>query len=148
MTYTYDNNDQVFKGDAGPLIGLMIWPQTDNAKNYLTLSGLRRQLTSLQPNFEPDNPYFNVNKNTINSKNNRIIANVGITLTPVSWGNLKTNIGTDNYTNSNLVLRNPESVVGAAYNGLLDLADLIQRNFSAQTLLLKYDQDGFTVSTR
>src|SRR6266513_556433 len=135
MAYTYDNNDQVYKGDLGPLIGLMVWPQTDDAKNFLTPAGTRRKVTSLGAASEEDNPYFNVAKNQINSKNNRIIANVGLTLTPVSWGNLKTNIGTDSYTNSNLLLRNPESVVGAAYNGLLDLADLIQRNVNAQTLL-------------
>src|SRR5438105_4444485 len=100
-------------------------------------AGTRRRLLAgiLSASTEVDDPYFNVAKNQINSKNNRIIANVGITLTPVSWANLKTNIGTDAYTNSNLLLRNPESVVGAAYNGLLDLADLIQKNTNVQTLL-------------
>ena len=146
MAYTYANNDQVYKGDLGPLMALMLWPQTDDAKNFLTPAGTRRTITgntglcptcsaSLLSSSELDNPYFNVAKNQINSKNNRIIANVGITLTPVSWGNIKTNIGTDSYTNTNLLLRNPESVVGAAFNGLLDLADLVQRNTNAQTLL-------------
>jgi TonB-linked SusC/RagA family outer membrane protein len=135
MAYTYANNDQVYKGDIGPLIGLMLWPQTDDAKDYLTPSGVRRRLTILSASNEVDNPYFNVAKNQINAKNNRIIANVGITLTPVSWGSLKTNIGTDSYTNTNLILRNPESAVGAAFGGLLDLADLIQRNVNAQTVL-------------
>src|SRR6202521_3115077 len=116
-------------------MGLMTWPQADDATNFLTPAGTRRKLTTLSSSTEVDNPYFNVAKNQINSKNNRIIANVGITLTPVSWGNLKTNIGTDAYTNSNLLLRNPESVVGASFNGLLDLADLIQKNTSVQTLL-------------
>ncbi|MFL5595329.1 MAG: SusC/RagA family TonB-linked outer membrane protein [Gemmatimonadaceae bacterium] len=135
MAYTYSTNNQVYKGEIGPLMGLMTWPQTDDAKNYLTPAGFRRRLTTLSASTEVDNPYFNVAKNQINSKNNRIIANVGITLTPVSWGNLKTNIGTDAYTNSNLLLRNPESVVGANFNGLLDLADLIQKNTNVQTLL-------------
>jgi len=135
MAYTYSTNNQVYKGEIGPLMGLMTWPQTDDAKNFLTPAGTRRRLTTLSAATEVDNPYFNVAKNQINSKNNRIIANVGITLTPVSWGNLKTNIGTDAYTNSNLLLRNPESVVGANFNGLLDLADLIQKNTNVQTLL-------------
>ena len=137
MAYTYSTNDQVYKGEIGPLMGLMTWPQTDNAKDFLTAAGTRRRLLAgiLSASTEVDDPYFNVAKNQINSKNNRIIANVGITLTPVSWANLKTNIGTDAYTNSNLLLRNPESVVGAAYNGLLDLADLIQKNTNVQTLL-------------
>jgi len=136
MGYAYSTNDQVYKGEIGPLMGLFTWPQTDDASNYLTPAGTRRKLVStLGAGTEVDNPFFNVYKNNINSKNSRIIANVGITLTPVSWGNLKTNIGTDAYTNSNLILRNPESVVGANFNGLLDLADIIQRNTSVQTIL-------------
>ncbi|MDQ6770113.1 MAG: SusC/RagA family TonB-linked outer membrane protein [Gemmatimonadota bacterium] len=135
MAYTYANNDQVYKGDIGPLIGLLLWPQTDNAQDYLTPAGVRRRLTQLAASSEVDNPFFNVDKNKINSKNNRILTNVGITLTPFSWGNLKTNIGTDSYTNQNLIVRNPESAAGASLNGVLDLADLIQRNLNVQTLL-------------
>lgn len=159
MGYTYSTNNQVYKGEIGPLMGLMTWPQTDDATVYLTPAGTRRRLVSigstlpgvstLAAGTEVDNPYFNVNKNQINSKNNRIIANVGLTLTPVSWGNLKSNIGTDAYTNTNLILRNPESVVGANFNGLLDLADLIQRNTSIQTILNFNDHplsNSFSVS--
>ena len=150
MAYTYSNNNQVYKGEIGPLMGLFTWPQTDDAQNFLTPAGSRRKLVStLGAGTEVDNPYFNVYKNDIESKNSRIIANVGLTLTPVSWGNLKSNIGTDVYTNSNLLLRNPESVVGANFNGLLDLADVIQRNTSIQTLLNFNEHplgNSFTVS--
>jgi len=135
MVYSYTSNDQVYKGDIGPLMGLMLWPQNDNAKDYLTPAGTRRRLTSLAASTELDNPYFNVNKNAINSKTNRIMANVGFVLTPVSWGSLKTNIGTDNYTNQNLILRNPESAAGFSSGGILDLADVITRNITAQTYL-------------
>lgn len=137
MAYTSATNNQVYKGDLGPLIGLMLWPQTDDAKNYLTPSGVRRRVTTgtTSASAELDNPYFNVNKNKINSKNSRILANVGITLTPVSWGSLKTNIGTDSYTNQNLVLRHPESFAGFSSNGILDLADLITRNINVQNVL-------------
>jgi hypothetical protein len=135
MAYTYDNNDQVYKGDIGPLIGLLLWPQNDDAKNYLTLAGTRRLLTTLGAGTEQDNPYFNIAKNKINAKTNRIMSNVGLTFTPVSWGNLKTNIGVDNYTNTNLILRNPDSQVGNAFNGMLELADVLTRNINVQTLL-------------
>ena len=134
MAYTYSNNDQVYKGDIGPLIGLMLWPQTDDAKNFLTPSGVRRRITFQSSSLEVDNPYFNVAKNQVGSKQNRIIANVGITITPFSWGYLKSNIGTDSYTNQNLVLRAPESSLGSTFNGVLDLADVIQRNLTAQTI--------------
>ena len=135
MGYTYANNHQSFKGEGGPLIGLLVWPQTDPAKDYLTPAGQRRRLTTLAQSAEVDNPYFNVNKNQVTSKNNRIIANLGLKLTPFSWGNLKTNIGTDSYTNQNLILRHPESTYGFSNNGIIDTADDITRNLSAQTLL-------------
>src|SRR5437763_9886877 len=145
MTYTYDNNDQVFKGTCGtistcgsllgPLIDLMLWPQTDNAKHYLTTSGLRRRLNTLAASDEPDNPYFNVNKDKINAKTTRVMVNLGLLVTPFSWGSLKTNLGTDAYTNQNLVLRNPESATGFSTNGVLDQADVVTRNLDAQTVL-------------
>src|SRR6266540_5765364 len=135
MAYTYDNNDQVYKGTLGPLIDLMLWPQTDNARDYLTPSGLRRRLTNLQPSSEVDNPYFNVVKNKINAKTNRIMVNLGLLATPFSWGSLKTNLGTDSYTNQNLVLRHPESAAGVSTGGVLDQADVITRNLDAQTVL-------------
>jgi len=145
MAYTYDNNDQVFKGTCGtistcgsglgPLIGLMLWPQTDNAKDYLTPSGLRRRLTSLSASDEPDNPYFNINRNKLNAKTSRIMVNLGLLATPFSWGSLKTNIGSDSYTNQNLVLRHPETAEGLSTNGILDQADVVTRNLDVQTVL-------------
>jgi len=133
MVYSYDTNDQPYKGDNGPLLGLLVWPSTDNASDWLSPAGTRRRLFAAAA--EVDNPYFNVNKNKISSKNNRIIANLGLTFTPFSWGNLKTILGTDSYTNQNLILRHPESAFGITNNGILDVADDITRNLNAQTLL-------------
>ena len=135
MTYTNVSNDQSLKGDDGPLLGLMLWPQTDNAKDYLTAAGTRRRLTGAGASTEIDNPYFSVNKNLNNSKNNRLIANLGLMISPFSWGNLKTNIGTDIYTNENTILRHPESALGYQYNGVLDQAADITHAINAQTLL-------------
>ncbi len=135
MNYTYDTNDQPWKGDDGPLIGLLTWPQTDDAKDYLTLAGTRRRLTLLAASAEIDNPYFNVAKNQITSRNNRLLTNLGLTVAPFSWGYLKTNLGSDSYTNENQILRDPESYLGFANVGILDVAADVTRNLSAQTLL-------------
>jgi TonB-linked SusC/RagA family outer membrane protein len=135
MNYTYANNDQPFKGAGGPLIGLLVWPQTDNASDYLTPAGTRRRLTNLGASSEVDNPYFNVEKNNINSRNNRILANLGFVIAPFSWGNLRSNLGLDSYTNQNQILRHPESAYGVSNNGLIDVANDITRNLNAQTVL-------------
>ena len=143
MVYSYDNNDQVFKGGpatgqtdgaAGPLIGLLLWPQTDNAKDYLTPAGTRRRITSLTSTAEVDNPYFNIEKNKINAKNNRLISNLGVRVTPFSWGSIRTNLGSDTYTNQTLLVRHPESAAGVNTNGILDQANDIVRNLNAQTV--------------
>ncbi|MCC6930752.1 MAG: SusC/RagA family TonB-linked outer membrane protein [Gemmatimonadaceae bacterium] len=135
MQFALADNNQAYKGDNGPLIGLLLWPQTDNAKDWLTPSGNRRRLTTASASAEVDNPYFNVEKNRINAKNTRLVTNLGFIVTPWSWVNVKSNIGMDGYTNENEILRHPESVYGANYNGVLDDANDVVRNLTAQTLV-------------
>ena len=135
MIYAHSLNHQPYKGVSSPLLGLLVWPQTDNAKDYLTTAGTRRRLTTLAASSEYDNPYFNVEKNRIESRTNRLVSNISFTLIPVSWGYLKTNLGVDNYTNQNLILRHPESAAGFTYNGVLDVGDDVTRNINSQTLL-------------
>jgi TonB-linked SusC/RagA family outer membrane protein len=139
MAYTYSNNDQTFKGNTGPLIGLLVWPQTDDATNYLTPSVSRRKLSfpgyPNGQNSDIDNPYFNIAKNKVNSQVNRIVSNFGITVTPFSWMNFKSNIGIDAYTNQNLIVRHPESATGYSRGGFLDVANDITRNLNMQNLL-------------
>jgi TonB-linked SusC/RagA family outer membrane protein len=135
MGYTYANNDSPFKGATGPLLGLLSWPANDNAKDYVSPAGQRRRLTTLSASSEIDNPYFNVNKNKINSKNSRINAGANFILTPFSWGALTSTIGTDAYTNQNLILKHPESAYGANNGGILENWDDITRSLNTQTVL-------------
>lgn len=136
MTYAYAVNNQPFKGSGGPLIGLLLWPQEDDAKSYLTPAGTRRRFTTATDlTSEIENPYFNVNKNKINSINNRITSNFGFTISPVKWVNLKTNIGIDSYNNKNLLLSHPESARGFTKMGIMDIANDNTRNLNMQNLL-------------
>src|SRR5688500_6889249 len=149
MIYAYVNNDQPYKGAIGPLLGLLVWPQADNAKDWLTPAGTRRRLTTLSESAEVDNPYFNVEKNKQNSTNNRYFPNMGLTITPFSWGDVTSNIGADTYTSEHMVLRNPQSAAGFQWSGVIDVADDITRNINAQTLLNLYPRDlgrGFAIS--
>jgi TonB-linked SusC/RagA family outer membrane protein len=149
MMYSYSNNDKAFKGDDSPLISLLVWPDTNNAANWLTPAGTRARITGLAAGTEIDNPYFAVNKNKSNNKTNRIIVNAGFNILPFSWGYLRTNIGTDAYTSQDLILRHPESATGVNSNGILDVNDDITRNISAQTLFHVNDHEivkGLSIS--
>jgi TonB-linked SusC/RagA family outer membrane protein len=141
MMYSYADNNHAYKGDDSPLLGLLAWPDTNNAANWLTPAGTRTRITALSAATEVDNPYFAVNKNKINNKTNRIIVNAGFTILPFSWGYLKGNIGTDAYTSQNLMLRHPESAMSGASNGILDVNDDITRNLNAQTLFHINDRE-------
>ena len=144
LNYSYAVNDQPFKGAGGPLIALLIWPQTDNASDYLTSAGTRRRIFgSLAAGDEIDNPYFNVNKNILGSKNNRIVSNFGLTISPVKWMNIKSNIGIDAYTNQSTIVRHPEAASGFSRNGLLDVANDITRNINIQNLI-NFTQQNIT----
>lgn len=132
--YSYSDNNHPFKGAGGPLLGLLVWPQTDDASVWLTPAGTRRRVNPAASG-EIDNPYFNVNKNQIRGLNSRIILNLGFVLTPFSWGYLRTNLGSDTYTTQTRILRHPESAYGINNNGTIDVANDNTRNLSAQTLL-------------
>jgi TonB-linked SusC/RagA family outer membrane protein len=134
MMYTYAYNNRAFKGDDSPLLGLLVWPDTNDARNYLTAAGTRNRITSLATGAEIDNPYFSVNKNKSNNRTNRVIVNAGFTVLPFSWGSLKTNLGTDAYASQDLMLRHPESALGNSSNGIIDINNDNTRNISAQTL--------------
>lgn len=136
LNYSYALNNQPRNGAGGPLLGLLLWPQEDDAKNFLTPAGTRRRFTTATDlTSEAENPYFSVNKNKVNSINNRITSNFGFTITPAKWINFKSNIGIDAYNNRNLLLSHPESSRGLNRNGILDIANDNTRNINVQNLL-------------
>jgi len=138
LQFSQANNRQSFTGNTGPLIGLLAWPQTDDAQDYLTPAGNRRRKTLLSAAGEVDNPYFNVNKNRNSTKNGRLIANLTLMFTPFSWSSLRTSIGSDNYTNETQIVRHPESAAGSGFaggDGLLNVADDITKNINSVSVL-------------
>lgn len=134
MMYAYEYNNQPYKGDNSPLIGLLAWPDTNNAQTWQTAAGTRARLTSASTGSEVDNPYFTVNKNKLNAKTNRFNLNTAANITPFTWGYLKAQIGADAYTTQNLAVRHPESAQGYNYSGILDVNDDVRRVINAQTI--------------
>jgi TonB-linked SusC/RagA family outer membrane protein len=134
MIYSNADNTQPYKGASSPLIGLLSWPGTDDASDWQTASGQRRRVTQLAAASEQDNPYFALYKNKSETTNNRFFANLGLVVSPVSWGNVKTNVSVDNYANQTLIVRHPESTLGLSNNGIMDEATDVTRNVNAQAL--------------
>ncbi|WP_242916231.1 SusC/RagA family TonB-linked outer membrane protein [Pontibacter liquoris] len=130
FNYTYSDNNSAFKGAGGPLLGLLTWPSTDDASIYLTPTGERRTTTA--GTAEVDNPFFNVNKNTINNVNNRYITNARVTIDPASWLKFVGNVGFDMSTGKITMVRHPESNYGKSRGGIFDQSLDNNRNFNVQ----------------
>jgi len=128
--YTRSDNDQTFRGSGGPLLDLLLWPSTDDASNYLTPGGDRRDYADYSNAVE--NPYFNVNKNIFNSLTDRYKLNTQLTATPLSWLKFVGQIGVDYFTTNNTIVRHPESNTGKDFNGIFDQALVTTRNLTFQ----------------
>jgi TonB-linked SusC/RagA family outer membrane protein len=128
--YTYQDNDQTYRGDGGPLIGLLLWPSNDDASNYLTTGGNRRRFSSGAAEFE--NPYFNVNKNKMGAVTNRYRTNVQLSVDPTDWFKFVGNAGFDFYTTEINLLRHAESNSAGSRGGVIDQATDKTRNVNLQ----------------
>lgn len=148
LNYTYEKNNQVFKGAGGALIGLLTWPSIDDASNYLTSTGLRRSITQAADlTTEPENPYFVVNKNLNEGKTNRLLANVAFNITPAKWFSSRAQVGFDTYSNEITIVRHPQSNYAFSRGGIIDNGVANNRNFNAQLLnTFKYSISDFNAN--
>jgi TonB-linked SusC/RagA family outer membrane protein len=140
MAYTNDKVDRVLKSAGGPMIGLLMWPSRDNAQIYLNPDGTRRKITGASDSYE--NPYFNINKNKMWTKNSRVVSGIALNVIPTDWLKIVGKFGLDIYTEQNFLLRHPESNLSGAYGGLIDDAVGNNRNLSWESYAMLNHQFG------
>lgn len=118
ISYTYSKNDKAFRGAGGFLQNLMLWPQDDDARNWLNPNGTRRKILPGTTG-ELDNPYFDVNKNHSYDKTHRATFNISATYNIASWWDLTARIGTDFYSQYGNYFINPESNNAYTVGGII-----------------------------
>jgi TonB-linked SusC/RagA family outer membrane protein len=103
--YYYNFNRKAFRGTGGYLMNLLLWPQDDDASNYLNVNGARRIVskttnspTGADNPAEANNPYFDVYKNKNFDRVNRVTYNVAFNWDPYHWLNLNLKLGADAYS--------------------------------------------------
>ncbi|WP_410220920.1 SusC/RagA family TonB-linked outer membrane protein [Pedobacter sp.] len=136
LTYSYSKNDKVFKGAGGPLIGLLMWPATDDASNYLTPGGLRRKIfTGISYANEIDNPYFSINKNNLYDINNRVFAATSLVITPIKDLSFTTRVGFDVGTFESMTFQHPESAAAYTRKGALNQVTRTSQNLNINSFV-------------
>lgn len=130
--YTRSDNQQAFRGSGGPLLQLLTWPSTDDASNYLTPGGQRRNYANFVDANDVENAFFNVNKNELSSLTDRYRLNTQLNIDATNWLKFVGQVGVDYFTEKNTIVRHPESNAGRNYGGIFDQAVITNRNLTFQ----------------
>ncbi len=121
ITYIHNTNDKPKRGAGGYLLNLMIWPSTDDVRDYLETDGKKRLLYSLSPNSEIDNPYFNVKFNRGYDVTDRYVATLGINFNPFKWLSISGRFGYDHFESEGWSFFHPlSSILSKATGGQQD----------------------------
>lgn len=94
LSYSATENTKSTKGGAGPLYRSVRWPLTDNMANYMTSDGKMR-LPDLYTDKDLLNPLYALYKNKNFDESDRIMANVGLNLTPSKHTFVRATMGWD-----------------------------------------------------
>ncbi|AKQ47076.1 membrane receptor RagA [Rufibacter radiotolerans] len=128
--YTRADNDKAFTGVNGAFLHLLLWPMDDDASVYLNPDGTRRDYATFANGVE--NPFFNVNKNILNTLTDRYRTNVQMSVKPAAGLRFVLQGGVDYYTEKTTIVRHPESNTGKSYGGLFDQVLSTTRNLTVQ----------------
>lgn len=85
VSYYHTTNDKPKRGAGGYLLNLMIWPSTNDVRDYISDDGGKQTVYAASPNGEIDNPFFNVNYNKGYDQTNRYQATMGVNIKPTEW---------------------------------------------------------------
>lgn len=107
--YSYAENQKALRGAGGFIQSLMLWPVTDDARNYIKPDGLRRRFFDNLAIPEIDNPYWSVNKNKSEDKTYRRNYNFSTNYQVTDWLNLSAKISYDGYDQSGFTYYHPLS---------------------------------------
>src|SRR5215203_537124 len=83
LQYISTKNKKVSKGANSFYLSLLSYPADVDMTNYLNATGSRSKLTTATTEIE--NPLFDVNKNQLDDKGNRVISNLSFVYDPLAW---------------------------------------------------------------
>ena len=110
-SYQYINstNNKPLRSAGGYLLGLYVWPTTNDIRHYTDADGNKVSIFSADPYSEIDNPLYNVQQNVSYDKTTRHIISGGININPLSWLSLSGRFGYDTYSSTGYTFFSPMS---------------------------------------
>ncbi|MEO7294355.1 MAG: SusC/RagA family TonB-linked outer membrane protein [Ginsengibacter sp.] len=121
LSYTHSTNDKPLRGASGYLFNLIVWPVTNDVRNFEDVNENKITLFNANPNLEIDNPFYNVKVNRSYDVTNRYIASLGVNIRPTKWLSIAGRFGYDTYKSDGYTFLHPLSFyVTKGNGGLLD----------------------------
>jgi TonB-linked SusC/RagA family outer membrane protein len=113
VAYAYQFNSKTARGAGGFYQQLLTWPLDDDARNWRSVSGNRRILSrntdGSDATGEANNPYFEINRNRNQDRNNRVTFTNTLKYNPFPWLNFSWTMGADAFSQYNMFSRDRES---------------------------------------
>ena len=97
ISYIKTENDKPIRGASGYMMSLLTWPAFNDIRVWEDDNGLKIPLFSSNPNADFDNPFYSVYKNRSSDQTDRILATLGIDITPFDWLTISGRFGYDTY---------------------------------------------------
>ncbi len=123
FAYIKTENQKVTRSAGGFLLGLLIWPSTNDIRKFENEStGDKTDLfDGVSANGEYDNPLWNVNNNKGFEELSRKTYSLGININPLKWLSIAGRFGYDTYDQNGFLFFHPQSFyVTASSGGTLD----------------------------
>lgn len=115
------------QGGNGAMTAVYGWPVSDQMSHYLNDDGSKfRVLEGLQElKDDVENPYWILNKNTLNDETSRFTGAINANLKLTNWWDVSARAGIDKYTTSSYTLREPGGAGVEKYqNGYMSKGDV------------------------
>jgi TonB-linked SusC/RagA family outer membrane protein len=122
VTYTTTKNNKVLRSAGGFMLGMFLWPNTDNILNYKSNTGDKIPIfDDVSTNGSYDNPLWNVRYNKNGDETSRLSSSLGVNINPTDWLSIAGRFGYDMYDVEGYLRYHPQSYyISAGTGGLQD----------------------------
>jgi len=111
VSYVRTTNDKPKRGAGSYLLNLLLWPTTNDVRNYMNADGTKDLVYASAPNSEIDNPFFSVYNNKGYDETDRVTGTLGVNITPTDWLTISGRFGLDHFRTEGWSFYHPLSAI-------------------------------------
>ncbi len=142
IAYTHTENRKAFRGAGGFMTNLLLWPNNDDVRVWQDANGNRVKVVPDPAVSEADNPFWDVNKNRNEDRNDRVFYNLALSYDPLKWLNITGRGGLDYYHQWGQYAYDPRSNPYYSVKGYMEYYTMDYRGLSGNLIATAKNQFG------